>query len=129
MLVLGLVVISTFYLGLCFYTDLRSYEIYVFPARILSILWIIHLANSINPIYLISFILIHLLICIMFDHFKIWGGGDSEFLFLFALICLSSVGEIGTCGEAFIELSAFAIGVFLSVIMGIVKCLIFHEDT
>lgn len=127
MMLLFLVVATSFYCGLCFYTDLKGCEIYVFPARVLSFFWCMYLIYHINPVKAISFILIHLFVLILMDKLKVWGGGDSEFVFLFSLLYLATVGNDLCIRAIAIELIAIVVGILISVVFGVMQKVIKKE--
>ncbi|MDD3240014.1 MAG: hypothetical protein PHW47_08025 [Lachnospira sp.] len=85
--------------------DLKERMIYSFPCYVLTIFWGIYIwrMHQMSPVYLICFWVIHIVIYLCMNHFKIWGGGDSDFLFLFANVFLAIIGKGNVSAMAFME--------------------------
>ena len=115
-----LVVVTISYSIYSAFQDLRERMIYCVPCYILTILWGFYLWNAggCTNGFLIIFWIIHVIIYIGMNYFKLWGGGDSDYLFLFANVYLASVGNENVYRIIIMECVFICISLFLSIGVG-----------
>lgn len=112
-----LIVLTSIYLIVASWQDLKERKIYSFPCNILSALWIIKIAMEMRmPSYLyLIYLSASLALYFVFTNKKIWGAGDSDLFFLFSVVYLSCVRGFLSIQFLLIEILLF-IGVLVSAL-------------
>ena len=112
-----LIVMTSIYLIVASWQDLKERKIYSFPCNILSVLWIMKIAMEMRmPSYLyLIYLAVILALCFVFTNKKIWGAGDSDLFFLFSVVYLSCAGGFLSLRFLVIEILLF-IGVLVSAL-------------
>ena len=124
MILLYLLVLSTvLYTAFSAYQDLKERMIYCVPCNVLTLLWGVCLwrDRNLSVMYLIAFWLVHIMIYLFLNHFGIWGGGDSDFLFLFANVFLFALGTANAYETAILECICLCMALLLSIVIGCIE--------
>ena len=97
--------------------------IYCVPCNVLTLLWGVCLwrDRNLSVMYLIAFWLVHIMIYLFLNHFGIWGGGDSDFLFLFANVFLFALGTANAYETAILECICLCMALLLSIVIGCIE--------
>ena len=100
--------------------DIKEKMIYTFPIFVLHGLWCIYLLLEQNhtSYYLAVVWLIHFLIYIIFNHWNIWGAGDSDIFMLFGNICLFATEIIPGYQFIIYECLYLALALSMSIVIG-----------
>lgn len=108
------------YVAFSAYQDLKERMIYCVPCYLLIILWGLYLCTL--EMWKISFLVvfwgIHGVVYGVMNYFKIWGGGDSDFIFLFANVYLTTVGYANGYVIAVNECICLCIALLMSIAIG-----------
>lgn len=128
-----LAAVSLVYAGISAYTDLKARELYVFPAWALSIAWIILLlAGDIGRIAfkggsplisLMIYVGVNIVLMLVLSRFKVWGGGDTDFMMMYAMYLYGMWGSGTNIFSAFIlEISGITMSVIAAVLTAVIEC-------
>ena len=140
-----LAAISFAYAGISSYTDLKSRELYVFPAWMLAIAWTtlslvtgmftpdlggiadegkdaLYYINS-PLIALMIYAGVNILLMLALNHFRIWGGGDTDFMMLYAMYLYGMWGADAGIFNAFIlEIAGLTVSVIAAAVIAAIEC-------
>lgn len=119
-------VATAVYLTLCTRWDLKEREIYTFPSIILSGLWMIFatIDKSYSITYISLFFMAHSLFYLACNHFKLWGGGDSDMLSLLAGMSLGVGLQLDAVWMCIAQCLMLAIVLVLAFIVALIESVI-----
>ncbi|MDD3138683.1 MAG: hypothetical protein PHX08_06905 [Lachnospiraceae bacterium] len=105
-----LAIITTIYLIVIAWQDLKERKIYTFPCTMLNALWGIEIEMRLEmPWYVfLGYMAVCMALYALFTFRNIWGAGDSDLFLLFAVIFFSFAGETYTITSLCLEIMLFA---------------------
>lgn len=123
-IVLGIA--TAVYMVLCAGWDLKKREIYTFPSIILSGLWMLLaiIDRSYSITYITVFFMAHILFYLACNHFSIWGGGDSDMLFLLGAMSLGVGYNANGMWMCIVQCLLVAVVLVLAFLVGFIEGLI-----
>lgn len=115
-----LMILTSIYVVLIAWQDLKEREVYTFPCTILTALWFVE--NMYLKTESWGLFLIYVIICFglakAFAVKHIWGAGDSDLFFLFTMIYQSYSMGVGRIESICIEVVLFAVAMILALVIG-----------
>lgn len=114
-------VIVMLYAILCFVTDIKSRQMYSLPANVLGV--IIFVINEIfnGGISLIVIMIVSFIVFRLMAKLKIWGEGDSDYLFMLTQLIAGMSIEYGIITFLVIELVAISVSLIISVFIAFIE--------
>lgn len=106
------------------YMDIREKKIYSFPCLLLNVMWCAYLLWNFksNIYFLVGYWIIQIIVYIAFNHFHIWGAGDSDIFFLFGNVYLATIITINSNAVILGECIYLVIALSLSLIISWIEC-------
>ena len=109
----------------CAYTDLKDRSICYIPSYVLSaILFIVNIVVIEDRLCTIVDTCIFIVVAIIFNKKKVWGGGDSDYLIMFSQVVLYAFGSDGLLRVLFMECILIVVSLIFSVVISAIECYI-----
>lgn len=89
-----LAVVTTIYLFMSARMDLKERQIYTMPCFLLTLSWCVYLLDMqvFDWRHLVLYWFFHHVLWRLFNHFKVWGAGDSDVFLLLCNVLLAVLG-------------------------------------
>lgn len=115
-----LMILTSVYVAAVGLQDIKERKIYSFPSTVLSALWMGKMALNLQmPSYMY---LIYLFVCVafygVFTVKKIWGAGDSDLFFLFAVVYLACANRTISPSFLIVEILLFMLVLVSALFFG-----------
>lgn len=125
-----LMIVTILYLLLASKRDLKERMVFTVPLTVLHVMWSLYLwiGMTWSDHFLCLFWLAHLMIYVLFNHFEIWGGGDSDLFLLFGDVCLATGSIMNGYSIAIKECIALCIGLILSIVISRIEASVKEEE-
>jgi len=116
-----LAIVTVVYMVLSARMDLRERQIYTTPCFFLTLSWWLYLFNMgiFDWKILVIWFVVHYVLYRLFNHFRIWGAGDSDVFLLLSNILLVVIGERGYWTVLFTECVCIVMALAIAILVAI----------
>ena len=122
-------VIIMIYAAITFITDLRERKMYSIPANVLGLVVCIvsQMVRGEDDLRLMIIMIVSFIVFRLMAKLKIWGEGDSDYLFMLTQIISTLSIDYGLVVFVFIELVVISLSLVLSVFIAFIETRIKKE--